>query len=181
MSDLSLEAVLDWFTRISQVPRTSGDEERLSTQLLEHARARGLQAEQDTADSPKTATFYFYNTFLSDPSEYHVFYIIALGTGTVNLSVGPAAVADVSYAAAGLLGIKPVFGVGLYATPIVMTARAAFFSFGAIFMASHRAEPVLGVDYPVPMLMEAYFTDTAATTTTTTAAETTTTTTAAAS
>lgn len=138
--------------------------------------------EQDTADSPKTATFYFYNTFLSDPSEYHVFYIIALGTGTVNLSVGPAAVADVSYAAAGLLGIKPVFGVGLYATPIVMTARAAFFSFGAVFMASHRAEPVLGADYPVPMLMEAYFTDTAAiTTTTTTAADTTTTTTAAAS
>ena len=49
MSDVGLDEVLDWFFRVSEIPRTSGNEKTISDTLRDHYERKGLDVLQDEA------------------------------------------------------------------------------------------------------------------------------------
>jgi hypothetical protein len=112
---------------------------------------------RDTPENPQTVSFEFVNSFFNDLTEFHTFFLFTMGAGTVNLSIETASFADVQYGIAGLIGLMPVAGYGIYGTPIeVGPVTVPLFSIGVLFMASLKAaEPLLGVGYPVTMSMKA--------------------------
>lgn len=120
--------------------------------------------QNNRAENPVTASFTFYNTFASDPSEYHILYILAAGSGFVNIIIGPATFVDVQYGLVGFFGLKPLYGVGFGAAgiPLFLSAPVAFFNGGVMIMASINSEPLWGQDYPAAMTIEAFFSDTPA-------------------
>ena len=122
---------------------------------------------KNTVDAPLALNFSFVNSYLNDPTEFHLFCIFTVGIGTVKLTITPASLVDVQYGITGFIGLAPITGVGLYGLPIEIESAVPVVCFGMLFMTTTRTEEsVVGVDYPVVMNVEASLDQTTATTTT---------------
>jgi len=110
-----------------------------------------------TPGTPQTVSFEFVNSLFNDLTEFHTFFLFTLGAGAVSLSIEPASLADVQYGLLGFLGLMPIYGYGLYGSPIeIGPVTVPLASVGVLVMATLKtAEPFVGADYPITMSMKA--------------------------
>jgi len=108
-----------------------------------------------TPGHSQTLFFELNNTVFNDHSQFHTFYCITVGEGTLNLRVGPASsvgqFAGMVYATAGFLGLQPIAQYGYNAETISVNATMPAVGAGIMFTAITvgTGKP----DYPIVMSM----------------------------
>ncbi len=112
-----------------------------------------------TPGHSQTMYFELDNSVLNKSSEFHVFYCLTVGAGTLNMRVGPASsvgeFAGLVYGVGGFLGLQPV---GQYAyNAETININAAMPSVGAGIVLTAIALGSGNPDYPIVMSMVASF------------------------
>ena len=108
-----------------------------------------------TPGHSQTLFFELGNSIFNDQNQFHTFYCLTVGAGTLNLRVGPASsvgqFAGMVYGTAGFLGLQPIAQYGYNAETISVNATMPSVGVGIIFTAITAATG--SPDYPIVMSM----------------------------